>query len=241
MRHLISILVPVWNEVALLGTAMERLLQQEGEYEVIVADGGSTDGTCEVVQQFPVMLVRQPDGVLPGLGSQINRAAAHATGDILLFLHIDVELPPHGIQHIESVMREPQYIGGGFLPKYSGPVPDAERQKLLYVQRAWQWRTQRFSWFVGDSAPFLRSQVFNRSGGYPPAGFASDWDFANKMRRLGPLALIREPASVSSRRLVQNGILKSLLVTGSVELMYHMGADRKFLRNWYRRWLSRER
>jgi hypothetical protein len=61
------------------------------------------------------------------------------------------------------------------------------------------------------------------------------------MRKLGQLAVIREPVRVHCRRHLQNGVLKTLLVTGSVELMYRMGADRSFLRDWYRTWLPRER
>ena len=112
---------------------------------------------------------------------------------------------------------------------------------LAFIERVWKTRTHLFHWFAGDTAPFIRREVFWRCGGYPPACFASDWDFAERMRRLGRLAVIREPVRVHCRRHVSNGVLKTLLVTGSVELMYRVGANRGFLRNWYRTWLPRER
>jgi glycosyltransferase involved in cell wall biosynthesis len=238
---MISMIIPVLNEVAMVGAALETLLQQRGDYEVIVVDGGSDDGTCEVVQQFPVQIVRQPPAVPPGLGYQIHRGAQVAQGDILVFLHIDVQLPPLGTAYIESALVNPRFIGGGFIPTYHGPVPDSERLSLALVERYWQVVTRVFRSFAGDTAPFIRREVFWRSGGYPPACFASDWDFARKMQSLGPLAVIREPVLVHSRRLVQNGVLKTLLMTWSVALMYHLGADRVFLRDWYRKRLPRER
>jgi hypothetical protein len=74
--------------------------------------------------------------------------------------------------------------------------------------------------------------VFWRYCGYPLACFASDWDFAARLRRLGRLAVIHEPVRVHCRHHVQNGVLETLLVTGSVELLYRMGANRSFLREW---------
>jgi len=238
---MISIIVPVLNEVGIIGPALEALVQQRGDFEVIVVDGGSLDGTCDIVQLYPLQLVRQPPGVPAGLGNQINRGAARARGDILVFLHIDVELPPLGTALIEAALADPRFIGGGFVPAYRGAVPASERLPLAVVERAWQAGPRLWHIFAGDTAPFIRSAVFQRGGGYPPAGFASDWDFAAKLIRLGRLAVIREPALVQSRRLVQNGVMKTMLVTWSIGLMYGLGVDRGFLRNWYQRWLPRER
>jgi hypothetical protein len=61
--------------------------------------------------------------------------------------------------------------------------------------------------------------VFRRCGGYPSTCFASDWDFAAQLHRLGRLALIHEPVRVHCRRHVQNGVLKTLLVAGSAEVL----------------------
>jgi glycosyltransferase involved in cell wall biosynthesis len=238
---MISVVIPVLNEVAIVGPALEMLLQQHGDYEVIVADGGSQDGTCEVVKQFPVQLINQPPSVPPGLGSQINRGAQKASGNVLVFLHIDVELPPLAIPKIEAAFSDSQVIGGGFIPSFYGPVPASARHQLALVERVWKIGTGGLKWFVGDTAPFMRSDVFWRSGAYPPAGFASDWDFARRMQKLGRLAVIRDPARVHSRRLVQNGVFKTMLVTLSVAALYNLQADRVFLQKWYQRWLPRER
>jgi glycosyltransferase involved in cell wall biosynthesis len=237
----VSVIIPVLNETALVGAALDRLLQHSGAFEVIVADGGSVDGTYEIVREFPVQLVRLPESVPPGLGSQINLGAQKAAGSSLVFLHIDVELPPLGIDQIEAALTDPDVIGGGFIPSFYGPAPVSARWRLALVERIWKLGTGGLSWFVGDTAPFIRSSIFWETGAYPPAAFASDWDFARRMQKLGRLAVIRDPARVHSRRLVQNGVFKTMLVTLSVAVLYNLRADRVFLQNWYRRWLPRER
>ncbi len=240
---MISIIMPVLNEAAILGMALETLLGQYGDYEVIVVDGASKDDTCLVAQRFPVQLVRNPPGRSKGIGDQINQGANQAHGQVLMFLHADVRLPPQAIRCIEAALANPNVIGGGFLPTFE-PLASQSKSKprtLAWVESVWRLRTRLFGWFAGDTAPFIRTGIFKRNGGYPMASFASDWDFASQLRRLGQLVVIREPVGVNSRRHIYNGVLKTLLVTGSVELMYHLGADRTFLREWYRRWLPRER
>jgi len=237
----VSVIIPVLNEFALAAPALERLLQQRGAYEVIVVDGGSLDGTCEVVRRFPVQLVQQPAHLPPGLAAQINRGAQKARGNILLFLHIDVQLPPRGLAQIEAALADPDIVGGGFIPSFYGPVPASARRRLAVVERVWRIGTPRLRWFVGDTAPFIRSDVFWRSGGYPSTVFASDLDFARRLQKLGRLAVIRDPARVHNRRLVQNGVFTTSLVTLSVNILFGLRADRVFLRTWYQKWLPRER
>jgi glycosyltransferase involved in cell wall biosynthesis len=238
---MISVIMPVLNEAAIITAAIEAVRRQPGEHEVIVVDGGSGDGTREAIVRSEAHLVRYPGGATPDIGSQINLGAENAHGDVFVFMHCDVKLPPNTIEKIDRAMADPRVIGGGFVPLFSGPVPPGQRIMLKWVERVWQARTRRFCWYAGDTAPFIRADVFRNCGGYPTTGFASDWDFAATLRRLGPLATITDPVQVDSRRHVYNGVFKTLCVTGSIELMYRLGVKRSFLRNWYRKWLPRER
>src|SRR5262245_11621886 len=128
---MISIIIPVLNEASVVGPALETLLHQLGNYEVIVVDGGSNDATCDIVQNFagtdnrsivastsPVQLVAKPPTRPAGIGSQLNLGATQAQGEVLLFLHVDVQLPPKAIAIIEAALTDSRYIGGGFLAQY---------------------------------------------------------------------------------------------------------------------------
>lgn len=241
---MISIIIPVLNEVAITSTALNRLLLQQGDYEVIVVDGGSTDGTRDVIRRLALPLVDWSPNQESSISAQINCGAQQAQGDVLVFLHVDVQLPDNAIALINDALIPPVVVGGGFVPKFSQlarPARQSNNIALTAVERLWQKRTRRLTWFAGDTAPFIRTKHFVAAGGYPNSSFASDWDWAWQLKTLGPLAVIRETVLVDPRRHLYNGVIKTLLVTGSVELMYHLGVNRIFLRNWYRKWLPRER
>src|SRR5215510_3019401 len=87
---MLSIVIPTLNEAGGIVAALIRLapLRRRGA-EVIVADGGSDDGTVELAQPFADAIMLAPRG----RASQMNAAAANASGDVLLFLHADTSLP----------------------------------------------------------------------------------------------------------------------------------------------------
>ncbi len=87
----LSVVIPRLTEAANISSLLEHLLSTSGVAEMVVADGGSMDGTVELVRP-PVRLVRSG----PGKGMQLRAGARRATGDVLLFLHADV-LPPRDV------------------------------------------------------------------------------------------------------------------------------------------------
>ena len=87
----LSIIVPVLDEEARIGAALEALAPFRARgVEVIVADGGSRDRTVEIARPLADRVIAAPRG----RGAQMNAGAAAATGDVLLFLHADTQLPP---------------------------------------------------------------------------------------------------------------------------------------------------
>ncbi|HEY9163486.1 MAG TPA: glycosyltransferase [Magnetovibrio sp.] len=89
----ISIVIPVLNRASMVRAAIESILAQNGPpVEIIVADGGSTDGTIDIIGQFPqVRLLPGPDA---DAHDGMNRGAAAAKGDVIGFLASDdVYLP----------------------------------------------------------------------------------------------------------------------------------------------------
>ena len=86
----LSVIIPTLNEAAAIGTTLATLapLRARG-HEVLVADGGSEDGTRDIAGPLADRVIVVPRG----RARQMNAGAAAATGDALLFLHADTRLP----------------------------------------------------------------------------------------------------------------------------------------------------
>ena len=117
---MISVVIPAYNEERALPVTLRHLLDQAGEYEVIVVDGGSSDSTCEMVRQS--VLARRSPVPIPltlvtaekGRASQMNAGARLARGDWVLFLHADTWLPVDALSRLNALEADPAIQAGGF-------------------------------------------------------------------------------------------------------------------------------
>lgn len=241
--EVISVIIPTLNEEQVIGDALAALQAERTPAEILVIDGGSRDRTAEIVRGSggAVRYLGQDPAGPRGRGAACNQAARHAEGDVLLFLHVDSRLPEGGLALVDRAMRDPAVAGGGFLPTFGEAGRGLVRALLVANERVWRWRTRAFRWFAGDQAPFIRRDLLAASGGYPTIRLAEDWAFASRLRSFRRLAIIERPVTVNPRRYLANGVVKTLLVTGSVEAMYRLGLSPALLAWWYRRWLPRER
>src|SRR2546430_11006015 len=103
---MISIIIPTLNEEHCLAETL-RSLRQHRPHQIIVVDGGSRDTTCQLAREADE-LVNSPRG----RAVQMNRGAAHATGDILLFLHADCILEAGALTAVERALRRPRVAAG---------------------------------------------------------------------------------------------------------------------------------
>ena len=106
----ISLIIPVLDESAGIRQCLARALAQPGLLECIVVDGGSSDDTVALAREFPVRVLQGPRG----RGQQQDLGAAHARGDILLFLHADVILPPDAAAVVRQTLADPEVVAGAF-------------------------------------------------------------------------------------------------------------------------------
>jgi pectin methylesterase-like acyl-CoA thioesterase len=89
-RSLLSVVIPAYNEGSAIVSAVCAALELDSYVEVIVVDGGSTDGTAEFARKAGARTLTGPSG----RAACLNAGAAAAAGDLLLFLHADTILPP---------------------------------------------------------------------------------------------------------------------------------------------------
>lgn len=219
----VSVIMPVLNEERIIESALARLASLEGEFEVLVVDNGSTDATLRLASRW-ARTITSP----PGRGPAMNAGAAAASGETLLFLHADTQLPGESFRVLQATMREREAVGGCFSVTFDGGGVGDSFVELLY--RGWS----RLGFFYGDAAIFVRRETFRALGGFKPLPLMEDFDFCLRLRKAG--STVRLPLAVrsSSRRWKQQGLLRTSLVFMLIQGLYIAGYRRPALFRLYR-------
>lgn len=187
---LVSVVIPTLNEAGRIVGLVAAMRASAACREVIVVDGGSHDGTADLARAAGAQVFAEA----PGRGRQLSHGAARASGDVLLFLHADSALPGAALDAIVAALADPAVVGGNFRIRFDG---DSGFARWLTGFYAW---FRRFDLFYGDSAIFLRREIYDRLGGIRPIALMEDYDLCLRMGRAGRLCCIDEPAVVTSSR-----------------------------------------
>lgn len=223
---MISVIIPVLNEEKCLSETLRKLKQQEGDFETIVVDSGSTDRTSLILGQHEwVRVLSSPRGRAP----QMNAGAAKARGNLLLFLHADTVLPVGALKRIEAHAEVDSNLAGGFKHRFSG-----NGFGLRLISWLHNWRCSITHVFYGDQAFFLCSALFNKLGGYPEKSEMEDIALSERVRKETQPILLDEYVVTDSRKFEQEGVWKSLSRVFIILIRYEMGmsvAKNRFFSN----------
>ena len=207
----LSIVIPALDEAQGIRPALQALapLRRRG-HEVIVVDGGSADGTRELA----VPLCDRVVSSARGRAVQMNAGARHATGDALLFLHVDTFLPPEADLVVTATLQKRMW--GRFDVEIEG------RHRLLKVV-AWTMnlRSRLTGIATGDQAIFVRREAF---AGFPEIALMEDIAFSRQMKRRGAPACLRSRVSTSGRRWESRGVLRTIVLMWRLRLLFFLGA-----------------
>ena len=221
----ISIIIPVINEAEQIKTSVEKAWNA-GADEVLVVDGGSTDGTREGIDGVNCEFIES----LPGRAVQMNKGAAAATGDILVFLHADNWLTPGCCEQLRTALAGSEGGFGGF------------RQQITNDQRIFRWIESgnglRLKWqglIYGDQAMFIERKLFDAVGGFPEMELMEDFEFSRMMCRHGKPLLLEGPTIVSARRWEKTGPIRQTVTNWVLSFSYRLGASPKWIASRYRR------
>jgi rSAM/selenodomain-associated transferase 2 len=207
----LSIIVPALNEAQAIRAALQALqpLRRRG-HELIVVDGGSSDGTAEIAAPWCERVLASARG----RGAQMNAGARVASGEALLFLHADTCLPPEGDALIEDSLKT--HLWGRFDVQIDSP-----HALLKVVSCAMNLRSRLSGIATGDQAIFVRRDAF---AGFPEIALMEDVAFSRAMKRRGPPACLRSRVRTSGRRWEARGIVRTILLMWKLRLLYFLGA-----------------
>jgi rSAM/selenodomain-associated transferase 2 len=212
----LSIIMPVLNEAAGIEAALRALAPFRARgVELIVADGGSNDRTADLAAPLANRIVIAPRG----RAAQMNVGAAAATGDVLLFLHADTQLPAHADRLVRDGLNTSRRIWGRFDVRIEGGG------LLGFVAAMMNARSRLTGIATGDQAMFMTRTAFETVGGFPQIALMEDVALAARLKRLGrPLAL-RAHVITSGRRWRKHGLLRTVMLMWRLRLAYFLGAD----------------
>ena len=219
----ISVIIPTLNEKGNIVEVVHSALAAGAE-EVIVVDGGSTDGTVEIAIQLGCFVLASS----PGRALQQNLGALRASGDILIFLHADCRLHPESLSSVTTTLSHNGVAGGAFEQRI-----DASGFIYWLIERGNALRVKWFGVAYGDQAIFVRRQLFDEIGGFPNSRLMEDVLFVRKLKMYGRIVLVSGPLTVSARRWQRHGIIRQTLRNWLIILAERIGVSPNYLARYY--------
>jgi rSAM/selenodomain-associated transferase 2 len=223
----IAIVVPVFNEALALPRLMAHLdvLREttNQDFELVFADGGSTDGTVALIEKAGFRVISSPKG----RAWQMNAGAVQTTGDVLLFLHADTQLPANAFAAITSSLVG-NICWGRFDLRIAG-----KPWMLGVVARMMNWRSRLTGIATGDQAMFMTRTAYQAIGGLPEQALMEDIEASRRLRQLSRPACISSPVVTSGRRWETRGVWTTIFLMWRLRWAYWRGQNPKLLAELY--------
>ncbi len=221
---LVSVVLPVLDEARALPAALDAL---PAEWEVVVVDGGSRDGTPELAARHPSSprVLRVPGG----RAAQQNAGAAAAQGEVLVFLHADTRLPPGAGASLAAALADPAVLGGNFALRFDGA------DSFGRVLGGWYALQRRGGVYYGDSVLWLRRAAWEGLGGFRELAIMEDYDLVRRLERRGRTACLPGPAVTSGRRWRALGVRRTVFSWVVIRWLWILGVPDTTLARLYRR------
>jgi rSAM/selenodomain-associated transferase 2 len=211
----VSIVIPVFNEAALIRPFLSNLRERTHGAEIIVVDGASSDGTGRLAEGFCDRIIRSAER---GRAKQMNVGAQAAGGDVLWFLHADTEVPSDSLNEIARIMRDPQVCGGFFRIRMPS-APAVYRMTDSFAHYAGLLLRMR----CGDHGIFCRRIAFIEVGGFPDVPLMEDVEFFRRLRQCGRVVYSNKRIMASPRRYEMVGPARLTFAYGLIATLYNFG------------------
>lgn len=182
---MISVIIPAFNEKLVLEDCIESLgAQTYSDFEIIVIDDGSTDGTLDILENLGKTLPNFRFGkqVHRGPGAARNLGASLSKGEILVFVDADMTFDTNFLEKLVEPIEKGE-IKGTFSKEEIVSNWDNPWSKCWSINEGWE-EKRRHPKNYPDHQPVFRAilkKEFDRVGGYSPGGYDDDWSLYKKL------------------------------------------------------------
>ena len=212
----LTIVMPVLNEASEIEAALQALAPYRRRgVEVVVVDGGSSDGTADLARPLADTVLTSARG----RALQMNAGAAAARGDVLLFLHADTSLPEDADGPMLDGLVRSSRIWGRFDVRIDGGGA------LGLIAFLMNWRSRLTGIATGDQAMFVTRTAFTTAGGFPAIALMEDVALSARLKRAGKPLALRARVTTSPRRWRHHGTLRTVLLMWRLRLGFFFGVD----------------
>jgi rSAM/selenodomain-associated transferase 2 len=225
----LSVIIPTVNEELTIKKTLDALSRLINVDEIIVVDGGSTDATVEIIENYtenkPLKLIKLAEA---NRGRQLHEGTRHASGDIFWFLHADTRPIQGSGRQIKFYMRHDKVVGGNFEIIFGGDNAWAKFLTRLYP-------TLRTGGLIyGDSAIFVRRETYEKIKGFKPLPLFEDLDLVKRLRKKGRFVHVNLPVTTSSRRFENRSFVWTFTKWSLFQGLYWFGFPPRSLAKFYK-------
>ncbi len=222
----LSIVVPVLNEAQALPRLLAHLKAlARDDCEVLIVDGGSEDGSADIAKDAGFTVLRSARG----RARQMNAGAAQTTGEALLFLHADTQLPEGAVALVTQALANEAHHWGRFNVCISG-----RHVMLPVVAHMMNLRSRWTGIATGDQAMFVSRATFDAVGGFADQPLMEDIELSKRLRKISRPACLTPRVSTSGRRWETHGVWSTILLMWRLRWAYWRGVPASELARIYR-------
>lgn len=220
--------IPTLDEGPRIARLVERLLSADSRLdradEVVIADGGSSDGTRELAEHAGARGL----SAIRGRGSQLAAGARDSHSDVLVFLHADNFLPLGALAVVRAAFAD-RRVGAAALRQRIV----AEGWFYRAVERAADRRVRRSGIVYGDSTLCIRRELYERIGGFAQLPLFEDVELSKRLRRFSRVVLLDGLVEVDARRWRREGRVRTTVRNVLLRAAYTLGVAPRTLERWY--------
>ena len=216
----ISVIVPILNERENLVAGLSQYApwRAAGD-ELLVVDGGSSDGSVALAARWCDRVIHAPRG----RAAQMNAGARLARGRLLWFMHIDTHAP---FDLRDALVGQTGW--GRFDVRF-----DAAGRAFRIIESLMNWRSRLSGIATGDQGLFVSAELFTQAGGYPPLALMEDIELSARLRALERPTCLRNRVVTSARRWRRHGIARTVVLMWCLRLAWWLGVSDRRLARWY--------